>query len=95
MATDLRHQHAIEIASAAVDTFIEHLNAWAGDDGLDAESRYTPYKWEHCFSDRPRNLSLLRFVRAEMKWLGFPDEEFGAVYAIASKMFKRFDLPTH
>jgi hypothetical protein len=94
MATDLQHQHAIEIASAAVDTFIEHLNAWVGDDGLHTDST-APYQWEHCFNDRPRNLNLLRFVRSEMRWWGFPDEDFGAVYSIASKMFNRFGLSTH
>lgn len=92
MPTDIRHEHAIEIASAAVDTFIEHLNAWAGDDSIDPTR---PYLWEAKLSERPNHLTLLRFVESEMRWWGFPDEDFISVYRIASTMFNRLAPAPH
>lgn len=81
--TSLALIHATETASAAVDTFIEHLNAWAGDTGEDPG----PYKWLATFADRPRHLSLLSCVVAECNWWGVPD--YAGVYRIARAQFQR------
>lgn len=76
----------IEIASAAVDNFIEALNVWSGDTGEDIGA---PYKWQSMLNDRPRHLNLLRFVQSELRWWGIDDCEFYTVYPVASRMMDR------
>lgn len=72
--------HATDCASAAVDSYLELLDAWHGGE---------PFSWVDSYSDRPRRreFTLWHHVENECQWWGV--DSVRDTYLIARAMFLR------
>ena len=73
-------EHATACASAAVDSFCEHLDVWHGGE---------PFAWVASWDARPRRreFTLWHHVESECRWWGV--DSVKDTYLIARRMFER------